>query len=137
MRISGQCLCGLVRYQGEVEPGFQITCYCVDCRKTSAAGHAAMMAVPESSIELQGETKGYTSKTDSGNDATRAFCPTCGAGIFARNSAMPGMIFLKASTLDDPNLFSPQMAVYASRAPDWDPAPTHIPAFSKNPPSPR
>lgn len=135
MKISGQCLCGAVRYQGNAEPRFQVKCYCIDCRKVSAAGHAAMMGFPAAEISIHGATKEYRSKADSGADVCRAFCPTCGAGIYARNAAMPGMIFLRASTLDDPNLFAPQLVVYAARAPAWDPVTPGIPAFAEGPPA--
>jgi len=134
MRVSGQCLCGAVRYSGEADPQFQVKCYCTDCRKTSAAGHAAMMGFARDAISVRGAVKEYRSKADSGADVTRAFCPKCGAGVFAANSSMPQMIFLRASTLDDPNLFSPQLAVYASRAPSWDRVGDDLPSFPEAPP---
>ena len=68
-----------------------------------------------------------------GAQVTRAFCPTCGPGIYACNDRMPGLIFLRASTLDDPNLFSPQMIVWAARAPAWDPVNPGVPAFAERP----
>ncbi|MBM3651250.1 MAG: GFA family protein [Alphaproteobacteria bacterium] len=134
MRVSGQCLCGAVRYRGDAEPQFQVKCYCTDCRKSSAAGHAAMMGFAREAIEVKGEVKEFHSKADSGNGVMRAFCPTCGAGVYAKNAAMPTMIFLRASTLDDPDLFSPQLVVYASRAPAWDPVNQGLQAFAESPP---
>lgn len=134
MKISGQCLCGAVRYRGDADPQFQLKCYCNDCRKTSAAGHAAMMGFAASAISIEGEVKEYASATDSGGIAVRCFCPNCGSGVFAKPPAMSAMIFIRASTLDDPNLFSPQMAVYAARAPTWDPVNEGVPAFPQMPP---
>jgi len=134
MRVSGQCLCGAVRYRGEASPQFQVKCYCVDCRKSSAAGHAAMMGFERDAISLSGETKEFHSKADSGTDVVRAFCPNCGAGIFSKNAAMPQLIFLRASTLDDPDLFAPQVVVWAARAPSWDPVTAGVPAFPEGPP---
>ena len=133
MKISGQCLCGAVRYRGEAEPRFQGKCYCTDCRKTSAAGHAAVMGFAADAIRIEGSLKEFHSQADSGAQVTRAFCPTCGAGIYACNDRMPGLIFLRASTLDDPNLFSPQMIVWAARAPAWDPVNPGVPAFAERP----
>jgi hypothetical protein len=134
MPISGQCLCGAVRYRAEGEPQFQAKCHCIDCRKTSGGGHAAMMGFPRDAVTLTGVVTEFHSKSDGGRDVTRAFCPVCGAGIHAGNAAMPGMIFLRASTLDDPDLFAPQMTVYASRAPAWDPVTPGIPTFAESPP---
>lgn len=136
MRVSGQCLCGAVRYSGEAEPQFQVKCYCTDCRKTSASGHAAMMGFAKGTIRFSGEVKEYHSKADSGADVTRAFCPKCGAGVYAGNSSMAQMIFLRASTLDEPSLFAPQLTVYASRAPAWDPVSKGFPSFPEAPPRP-
>ena len=133
MQVSGQCLCGAVRYRGETEPQFQGKCYCTDCRKTSAAGHAAMMGFAAGAIRITGDVTEFHSRADSGADVTRAFCPTCGTGIHSRNSKMPGLIFLRASTLDDPNLFTPQMFVWAARAPAWDPVNPGVPAFAERP----
>jgi hypothetical protein len=120
MQVSGKCLCGAVHYSGQAEPQFQVKCYCTDCRKSSASGHAAMMGVAREAITIGGEVKEFLSKADSGTEVTRAFCPSCGTGIYSKNAAMPHMIFLRAATLDDPEAFSPQMVVYASRAPGWD-----------------
>ena len=75
----------------------------------------------------------FVSKADSGNDIVRAFCPTCGSGIYSRNAGMPHLIFLRASALDDPSLFAPQLAVWAARAPAWDAVPAHLPAFAEAP----
>jgi hypothetical protein len=133
MKVSGQCLCGAVRYGGETEPKFQGKCYCTDCRKTSAAGHAAMMGFAANAIRITGELKEFPSKADSGANVTRAFCPTCGTGICSRNDRMPGLIFLRASTLDDPGLFAPQMIVWAARAPAWDPVNPGVPTFAERP----
>lgn len=134
MQVSGRCLCGAVRYRGEAEPQFQGKCYCVDCRRTSATGHAALMAFPLDAIAITGEVREFHAKSDSGNDVVRAFCPTCGTGLYSRNAAMPQLTFLRASTLDDPSLFAPQFVVYASRAPAWDPVSSGVPTFAEGPP---
>jgi len=44
------------------------------------------------------------------------------------------MIFPRASTLDDPDLFAPQVVVWAARAPSWDPVGEGVQAFPKGPP---
>jgi hypothetical protein len=46
MQVFGQCLCGAVRHRGEADPKIQAKCYCTDCRRSSAASHAAMMGFP-------------------------------------------------------------------------------------------
>jgi len=109
-------------------------CHCEDCRRTSGSGHASHLVVPEDSVALTGAVKAYVRPADSGNPVMRAFCPTCGAPVFSKNPAMPGMIFLRASSLDDLEVFQPQMHVYTGRAASWDRPSPGLPAFETMPP---
>ena len=117
--LQGGCLCESVRYTaGEaVVCGH---CHCVDCRKTSATGHATHVAVGASTFAVTGRLTGYARPANSGNIVTRHFCPDCGSAVYSTNSAMPQLVFVRASSLDDPDAITPQMTVYASRAPGWD-----------------
>jgi hypothetical protein len=47
---------------------------------------------------------------------------------------MPGFIFLRASSLDDLEVFKPQMHVYVSRAASWDRSTDGLPTFDTMPP---
>lgn len=134
MHISGRCLCGEVSYAGDAEPQFQAKCYCTACRKKSGAGHGAFLVVTKDAIKVLGEVRSFTHKADSGSEVTHAFCPKCGSGIYELNSAMPPMIALNAALLDDPDSFTPQMVVYASRAPAWDAVNFQGPKFDEMPP---
>ncbi len=78
------------------------------------------MAVPEAGFEQTGALTFYESSADSGNAVSRGFCPTCGAPVYSTNSGMPGLAFVRASSLDDPEIFQPSMVVYAKRAASWD-----------------
>ena len=91
------------------------------------------MAVPEAGLKLTGPLSEYTRPGDSGNPVTRSFCPTCGSGIVSKG-ARPGVVMLKAGTLDDPEQFKPMATVYASRAPSWDKPREGLPAFPEMPP---
>ena len=131
--LSGGCLCGAVTYEAKGEPAVVGHCHCVDCRKTSGTGHGTHVAMPEDMLALKGELKFYGRSADSGNIVTRGFCGHCGSAILSRNSGMPGMAFIRASSLDDPNAVTPQMIVYASRAPHWDKMDEALPAFPEMP----
>ena len=47
---------------------------------------------------------------------------------------MPGMIFPRASSLDDPEVFQPKFTIYTSRSPSWDGPNPDLPAFDEMPP---
>ncbi len=132
MAIDGGCLCGRVRYQCAAESGGG-HCHCIDCRKTSGTGHGSHMIVAEDEFALEGTVTFYEKPADSGNLIRRAFCAECGSPIYSTNLGMPGLVFVRASSLDDPNLFKPQMVVYANRAAHWDVMDPALPRFDGMP----
>lgn len=131
--FSGGCLCGAVRYESSAAPQLVGQCHCVDCRKTSATDHAVHLVLPEESFTVTGEVRFYDHPADSGNIVARGFCPKCAAAIYSKNSGMPGMAFVRASSLDDLEIAKPQMIVYASRAPSWSQLDPTIPVFPEMP----
>jgi hypothetical protein len=134
--ITGRCLCGAVEYRcsGEVLVGGH--CHCEDCRRSSGTGHSSHLAVPADTVVVRGTVAEYARPADSGNVVTRCFCPTCGAPVYSINAAMPGMLFLRASSLDDLSVFQPRIVVYASRAAPWDHMDPALPSFAEMAPVP-
>jgi len=132
MSISGGCLCGAVRYECAEESGGG-HCHCNDCRRSSGTGHCSHMIVPESGFAVTGEIRFFDKPADSGNMVSRGFCPTCGAALYSTNAGMPGVVFVRASSLDDPEHFRPQMIVYTDRAASWDHMDASLPGFAAMP----
>lgn len=135
MTLTGGCLCGSVRYHSEGDPFVTGHCYCRDCRRASGTAHCTHAAVAESGFAATGEARFFAHPADSGHMVRRGFCPICGSQLYSTNDSTPGVIYLRASSLDDPDAITPQMSVYASRAPAWDPPPAHLPAFAEMPPA--
>jgi hypothetical protein len=134
MATKGGCLCGAVRYELTAPMLFGGFCYCIDCRKSSGS-HSASMAVPEAALAVTGETREFATTGDSGGQVTRVFCPNCGSPLYSKG-ARPGVVMLKAGTLDDPEQFKPMASIYVARAPSWDPPRAGLPVFDGMPPTP-
>ena len=131
--ITGGCLCGAVRYSAKEHHGGG-HCFCEDCRRSSGSSHCSHMIVRGDQFDVQGEVRFFVKPADSGNQISRGFCPNCGSAVYSRNSAMPGMLFVRASSLDDADRFEPGMIVYRSRAPKWSAMDPDLPAFDEMPP---
>ncbi|MEO1016516.1 MAG: GFA family protein [Pseudomonadota bacterium] len=132
MLITGGCLCGQVRYSCEEESGGG-HCHCTDCRKSSGTGHCSHMIVSEAGFSIEGDVKFFHKPADSGNMVARGFCPDCGSPVYSTNAAMQGLVFVRASSLDDPEVFKPQMIVYTDREASWDPISAKLPRFAQMP----
>ncbi len=95
---------------------------------------ASVLGVPKATVKiLKGETRYFEVTADSGKKLSRGFCPTCGTPLFSLLEAMPEVMGIKASSLDDPSRFSPGMSLYTSSAPPWASFPENLPRFPKMP----
>ncbi|MDH3594867.1 MAG: GFA family protein [Rhodospirillales bacterium] len=130
---TGGCRCGAVRYECSAEPMFPGNCYCRQCQKASGSGHVSAFAVPEEALTITGEVKYFDHPADNGNTASNGFCPTCGAPVLGKSSGMPGLMVIKAASLDDPSWFKPGMNIFTESAQPWDPMDPDLPAFEGMP----
>ncbi|PJZ71406.1 hypothetical protein CH373_02595 [Leptospira perolatii] len=131
--ISGRCLCGFVRYEyyGILEGANY--CHCPDCRRTTgSAFNVGVRAQIKLLRIVSGQPKGFTKVADSGNKITREFCPECGSPLFTKSPAHPDLVFIKAGTLDNPNLVKPTHQIWTSLAVPWANIDPSLPSYSKN-----
>ena len=119
-KYSGQCLCGEISYSVDIEPVFTGNCHCKDCQRSSGSAFIPAMIFPEKDVVVSGEAKYFESQADSGNMHKRGFCPNCGSQLFARFSNMPGMLGIKAGTLNDSSNYVPKLDFYVGSASPWD-----------------
>ena len=71
---------------------------------------------------------------DSGNEKVHAFCPTCGTPVYLTFVAMPELIAVHATSLDDPGQFNPQVVTYGIRGHAWDTMDSSLQKFERMPP---
>jgi len=135
MVMDGGCLCGAVRYSvADGDAIFTGHCHCKDCQRASGAGKVTVLAVPEPMVRVTGgAVTTYESKGDNGQPVFRQFCPTCGGQLFSKVATMPGVLLVKAGSLDDSSALAPTMSVFAASAAAWDQPASGIPSFAKMP----
>ena len=118
--ITGQCMCGSIKYTSEAEPLFSLLCQCTQCQKITGSGHSAQFAIDANKTKITGDVNKYKLTSDSGNAVESAFCPNCGNPIYKTTSMMTDTFVFHASTLDDPSEFKPGMVVFSSSGQPWD-----------------
>ncbi|GIK96607.1 MAG: aldehyde-activating protein [Alphaproteobacteria bacterium] len=119
MEITGGCLCGAVRYRVAAQPITTRTCWCRLCQYIGAGTATVNVCFPSDAVAVTGETKDYCSVADSGNVMHRRFCPACGTHLFSAAEARPHLVYVRAGTLDDPEIARPEVTIWTSRAPSW------------------
>jgi len=131
---SGGCACGAIRYETNSAPIFQNHCQCMDCQKRSGTGHGSYLTFARrADMRIEGEARSWRVAGDSGNDKFHAFCPNCGTPVFLTFAAMPELIAIHATSLDDPGQFEPQALTYSFRGHAWDAIDPSLQAFERMP----
>ncbi|NQV20712.1 MAG: GFA family protein [Rhodospirillales bacterium] len=132
--FSGGCRCGNVRYECTAEPAMTVHCHCRDCQYATGSAFATVVAVPKEGFNmLKGEVKSFTVTATSGSSVSREFCTNCGSPLFSFVEIMPGMVFVKAGSLDDPNWLTPEMTLWTASAPPWAAHKNELPGIPGNP----
>jgi len=134
MDITGGCLCRAVRYQMSVQPIVTRVCWCRLCQYLGAGSGTVNTCFPSAALTLEGDISDYPSVADSGNIMHRHFCPKCGTQLFSSAEARPHLIFVRAGTLDDPELARPSSTIWTSQAPSWACIDSDLPAVAAQPP---
>jgi hypothetical protein len=132
--FTGGCMCGAVRYECTAEPLVIANCHCRDCQRSSGSPFASVLLVPQAAVKVTGDVKWFDVKADSGNLASRGFCPNCGSPLFGKPSGMPvAVLGIRAVSLDDPSWCRPSMDMYTESAQSWDYLNPDLPKVPKMP----
>jgi len=136
MPMTGKCLCGAVRYRVTAEPIVTRACWCRLCQYLGAGSGTVNTCFPSESVSIEGRLSDYTSVADSGAMMPRRFCGICGTHLFSEAESRPHLVFIRAGTLDTPELVPPAATIWTAAAPPWACIDAKIPSFPGQPPPP-
>jgi len=100
MKVEGQCHCGAIVFEAEIDPHAVAICHCSDCQQLS--GSAFRVNVPAAAANfklIKGEPRRYAKVADSGARRLQAFCEHCGSPIYSCAADSPTTYTLRVGTL--------------------------------------
>ena len=118
--MRGNCTCCAVEYEVTGEAKLSFLCQCRQCQKITGTGHSSEFMVKEEDVFLTGKLQVYELTSDSGNSVYSNFCPICGNPIFKKTDGYPGLLFIHASTLQEPQHYHPTRVYWHVSAQPWD-----------------
>lgn len=121
MNVTGNCHCGAIAFEAEVQPGTVGVCHCADCQMlTGSAFRANIQAPAETFRLLRGEPRVYIKTADSGARRAHAFCGDCGTPIYAAAPEAPTRYSLRIGTLEQRHeLGAPVRQIWVQRRHPW------------------
>ena len=83
MKIDGQCHCGRVAYEAEIDPEHISICHCTDCQTLTGSPYRVTALTTRAQVRLTATPpKIYRKTGDNGNARLQHFCPDCGTPLF-------------------------------------------------------
>ena len=129
-KVSGGCLCGLVRYEAEAFLKNGYICHCTICQRSSGQPAEITVLIKAGTLKYLGhEPKYYVSSTS----GKRGFCGECGSRIVwqARDLKDDWSTNLDVGSLDDPSEARMTCHIYADTQLPWYRICEDLPKFAE------
>lgn len=123
---EGRCLCGGIRFsvRGALPP-IQV-CHCGQCRQAQGGPFATNIPINEADITWQAGTELITAY-ESSPGKVRCFCQRCGSPLFSQRASLPGVLRLRAGTLEGQVDTAPGLHIYFGSKANWWPVDDALP----------
>ena len=118
--LSGGCLCGAVRYEVNLTIRFRpYACHCTDCQTRSGSAFGIQQSVLASDLNCTGELIRGQHVQPSGAVAGIFACEKCLTRIYTDNDRRPGIVNLRAGTLDNSEALAPAAHLWVTSKLSW------------------
>lgn len=113
MTMTGQCLCGAVRFSAQDVRRKTGACHCGQCRRWASGPYCA---VPAGSVRFEGEDS--LGRYRSSGWAERGFCKSCGSSLFYR-MVEDDRYMMAVGSFDDQSRFELAFQVFIDEKPGF------------------
>ena len=132
MRPTGSCRCGAVQYElavGDVPPVY--CCHCLDCQRWSGSAFSEQAVILEGTISATGPLIETIVTSRQGAVSLQFVCGACHSRIYSKNPKRPGIMLLRAGTLDQAPSIQPRAHIWVKRMQSWLVLPSGTAAFQE------
>jgi hypothetical protein len=134
MPITGGCRCGAIRYEVALEALPAVyACHCRDCQTWSGSAFALHAMLSEERLTLHQDADRFRVDEVERMRSEHLGCARCMTRIANRNNAVPGMMILRAGTLERSDEIVPVAHIWTRRAQPWVVLPDDVSTFEETP----
>ncbi len=121
MRIDGQCHCGTVTYEADVEPGDVGICHCTDCQRLTGSAFRVTVSTRATDFRLTGKMpRRYEKRADNGALRLQFFCEVCGSPIYTTGEGQDAeTVGIRWGTINQRKELKPHHQIWCRSAVDW------------------
>jgi len=120
MKVEGQCHCGQIAFEAEIDPDNVSICHCTDCQILTGSAYRVTAHVPAAHFVLRsGTPKIYIKIAETGNQRAHGFCANCGTPIYATDVNEPRSYGIRVGTLKQRSDLAPRKQIWYRSALSW------------------
>ena len=120
MHIDGQCQCGRVTYEAEIDPAKVSICHCTDCQSLTGSPYRATVLCSDSDVRLTGAAPTiYGKRGDNGRIRNQHFCGACGSPLFTTGEGGPGDFGIRWGSIRQRGELKPVRQIWCRSAAPW------------------
>jgi hypothetical protein len=131
-RLTGNCLCGAVRWSYDAPLTTMLHCHCSVCRKHHGTLFATFVAGPLTTFHWRGGTEQIVTWQSSAQ-GKRSFCSVCGSKVPGVESTSQ-QVFMPAGALEGELGIRPQMHLFTASKARWHELHDGLPKYDAYPP---
>jgi hypothetical protein len=135
MKVEGQCHCGAIVYEAQVDPDTVAICHCGDCQRLSGGIFRVNIPAPAAHFHIvKGEPRRYIKTADNGAKRVHAFCEICGSPVYSSAVDNPKSYSLRLGALNQRyELGRPSKQIWTKRRVGWMPPLHDVPEVDGQP----
>lgn len=121
IQVEGGCDCRAVRYRMESTPLVVHCCHCRWCQRESGSSFALNAMIEADRVTSLGtEPDVINTPSESGSGQRIARCPACKVAVWSNYAGSgPVVKFVRVGTLDNPDLFPPDVHIFTASKQPW------------------
>ena len=121
MKVHGQCHCGDIKFEAEVDPANARICHCIDCQTMSGSAFRTGIAAPAETLRMiSGTPARYIKTAESGVQRAHMFCGRCGSPVFSSAiDANPTRYQLRIGMLRERHELEPKAQIWTKSQQHW------------------
>jgi hypothetical protein len=120
MYIDGQCHCGRVTYQADIDPERVSICHCTDCQQLTGSPYRVTVICSKDQIRMTGQApKIYARIGDNGLTRFQHFCGECGSPLFTSGEGASDDWGIRWGSIRQRDRLKPMRQIWCRSAAAW------------------
>jgi len=121
MKVHGECHCGDIKFEAEVDPANARICHCTDCQTMSGSAFRTGISAPAETLRMiSGTPTRYIKTADSGIQRAHMFCGRCGTPVFSSSiDPHPTRYQLRIGMLKERHQLVPRSQIWTRSEQHW------------------